>query len=91
MAQFKTIGIAPIKPMVKREVDRKFEKAKVLPTWPETKRVRERRRSGWAGIIEEELKDVIPNENEYIPTKGEWWKYHKKILRALRNSCVRDN
>ena len=88
MTQFKTIGVAPMTPAVKQAVDIKFEKTDIPPTWPDTKRIRERCRSGRAGIEDECMKDVIPHEDEYIPTKDEWWKYHqivtaKDILKAV--------
>ena len=79
MMQFKTLGVAPMTPLVKNEVDKKFEKVDVPPSWPETERVRERRRSGREGINNEELRDVIPDDDDYIPPKGEWWKYHQKV------------
>ena len=79
MMQFKTLGVAPITPLVKKEVDKKFERVDVPPAWPETGRIRERRRAGREGIHNEALKDVIPHEDEYVPPKGEWWKYHQKV------------
>ena len=41
--------------------------------------MKELRLSGRAGILEEELKDVIPHENDPIPPKSEWWKYYRAI------------
>ena len=79
MSQFKTIGVAPMTPLVREEVRTKFEKVDIPPSWPEPERVRERRRSGREGIESEELKDVIPCESEYIPPEDEWWKYHQTI------------
>ena len=71
MKQFKTIGIAPMTPLIKEEVSKKFEKAHTAPKWPSNKRVREIRKSGRAGIKQEDLKDVIPHEEEDITTKSE--------------------
>ena len=44
MMQFKTLGVAPITPLVKHEVAKKFEKVDVPLSWPDTGRVRERSR-----------------------------------------------
>ena len=79
MAQFKTIGTAPMTPLVKETIAKKFVKVDVPPTWPTQERVRQRRRSGRAGITENELKEVIPSPDDYIPTKTEWWKYYQNI------------
>ena len=79
MSQFKTIGVAPMTPLIKKEVSSKFEKADIAPSWPTVKRVRELRESGRAGIYDEDLKDVVPHENESIPTQDEWWKYYREI------------
>ena len=51
----------------------------ILPTWPSDEQIRERRRSGRAGIKDDALKDAIPNEDEPIPAKGGWWKYYRDI------------
>ena len=45
----------------------------------EEEQIRERRRSGRAGIEDDALKDVIPHENDPIPSKGEWLKYYRDI------------
>ena len=50
--------------MVKREVDKKFEKADIPPTWPDIEKVRERRRSGRDAIANEELKGRIHSPYE---------------------------
>ena len=90
MMQFKTLGVAPMTPLVKKEISKKFEKVDVPPAWPETERVRERRRTGREGIQNEALKDVIPHEDEYIPPKGEWWKYHQKVkAQDIRNATAK--
>ena len=33
MSQFKTIGLAPMTPLIKKEVSSKFEKADIAPSW----------------------------------------------------------
>ena len=50
MAQFKTIGVAPMTPLIQREVSLKFEKAAITPKWPTIKRVRQLRKSGRSGL-----------------------------------------
>ena len=72
MKQFKTIRIAPITPLIKDEVNKKFEKADLAPKWLTDEFVREIRKSGRAGIKDQHLKDVIPKEEEDIPSKSEW-------------------
>ena len=56
-----------------------MEKVDITPAWPSDQKIRERRRSGRAGILDDALKDVRPEEEEAIPAKG------------AVSSAVRDN
>ena len=66
-------------PQIEEEVNKKFKKVDITPTWPSDQKIRERRRTGRAGIQDEALKDVIPNEEEEIPGKNAWSKYYREI------------
>ena len=74
ISQFKALGPAPMSPMVRKEINRKFVKSTEQVTWPTDDRIRERRKSGRETIKDSGLRDVIPEPKEHIPSKEDWWK-----------------